>query len=237
MKQDIRIASPCSADWDRMAGDERVRYCPECKLDVHNLSEMSDADIKSIVSHRDGRLCARFYQRSDGTMLTRNCPVGLRAAVRRVSGFASAALAAVISVGPAFARAPLTIYAPTLFQIQPAQTGISLKVVDQVGGVISKARIAIVNEKTKVKVDGETDASGRLRLVDLPAGNYEITVSFPGFKVLKQSHVSVPMQTPMRLQMEAAVIGEVVIVEGPQAEPTNPPVCKILSVPSSEKPK
>jgi hypothetical protein len=79
-----------------MAGDELVRYCPECKLNVYNFSEMSDADIESIISHRDGRLCARFYQRSDGTMLTRNCPVGLRAVVRRVSGFASAALAAVI---------------------------------------------------------------------------------------------------------------------------------------------
>jgi hypothetical protein len=237
MKQNIRIASPCLADWSRMAGDERVRYCPECKLDVYNFSEMSDADIKSIVSHRNGRLCARFYQRADGTMLTRNCPVGLRTVVRRVSGFASAALAAVISVGPAFARAPLTKQGPTLFQIQPVQTGISLKVVDATGAVVSKARVTIVNEKTKVKVDGETDAGGRLRLVDLPAGSYEITVSVPGFKVLKQSHVSVPSKTPLKLQIEVgALMGEVVVVEGPEAEPKNAPVCKTLS-PSSEKSK
>ena len=240
MKQNIRIASPCSADWNRMEGDERVRYCPECKLNVYNFSEISDADIENIVSHRDGRLCARFYQRSDGTMLTRNCPVGLRAVVRRVSGFASAALAAVISVGPAFARAPLTKHGPTLFQIQPVQTGISLEVVDATGAVVSKARITIVNEKTKVKADGETDAGGRFRLVDLPAGNYEITVSVPGFKALKQSHVSVPSKTPLRLQMEVgelSMMGVVVVVEEPQPEPQSAPVCKTLSKPSSEKPK
>jgi hypothetical protein len=152
MKQVIRIASPCSADWNRMAGDERVRYCPECKLNVYNFSEMSDADIESIISHRDGRLCARFYQRSDGIMLTRNCSVGLRAVVYRVSGFASAALAALISIGPAFARAPLTKHGPTLFQIQPAQTALSLEVFDSSGAVIPGARVTIMNEKTKVKV-------------------------------------------------------------------------------------
>jgi hypothetical protein len=238
MKQNIRIASPCSADWNRMAGDERVRYCPECKLDVYNFSEMSDAEIGSIVSHREGRLCARFYQRSDGTMLTRNCPVALRAVVRRVSGFASAALAAMISVGPAFAKAPLTKNGPALFQIQPAQTGISLEVVDVTGAVVPKARVTIVNEKTKVKVDGETDARGQLRLVDLPAGSYEVTVLVPGFKILKQTHVSVPSKTPSRLQMEVgASLGVVVTVGEPQTEPKPAPVCKTLSNPSSDKPK
>jgi Carboxypeptidase regulatory-like domain len=222
-----------------MAGDERVRYCPECKLDVYNFSEMSDADIESIVSHRSGRLCARFYQRADGTMLTRNCPVGLRAVVRRVSGFASAALAAVITVGPAFARTPPTKYGSTLIQIEKAQTGISLEVVDKTGAVVSKARITIVNEKTKVKLDGETDARGRFRLVDLSEGSYEITVAVPGFEVLKQSHVPVPSKTPLKLQIEVGNIsmGVVVVVDGPQTEPKNAPICKTLSVPSSEKSK
>jgi hypothetical protein len=218
-----------------MAGDERVRYCPECKLNVYNFSEMSDADIENIVSHRSGRLCARFYQRSDGTMLTRNCPVRLRAIVRRVSGFASAALAAVISVGPALARTPPTKCASTLIQIEHAQTGISLEVVDATGAAVSKARVTIVNEKTKVKVDGETDAGGRLRLVDLPSGSYQITVAVPGFKALEQSHVPVPSKTPLKLQIEVGVMGVVVVVEEPQAEPQNAPLCKTLSEPPSEK--
>lgn len=221
-----------------MEGDERVRYCAECKLDVYNFSEMSDADIENIVSHRSGRLCGRFYERSDGTMLTRNCPVGFRAVVRRVSGFASAALAAVISVGPAFARAPATKYGSTLIQIEHAQTGISLEVVDTTGAVVSKARVTIVNEKTKVKVDGETDARGRLRLLDIPAGSYEITVAVTGFRVLKQTHVAVPSKTPLKLQIEVGPsMGVVVVVEGTQPETKSASVCKTLSNPPSDKPK
>jgi hypothetical protein len=123
-----------------MAGDERVRYCPECRLNVYNFSEMSDANIESILARRDGRLCARLYQRSDGTMLTRNCPVGFHAVVRRVATFAGAALVAVLSVGPALARTPPAKHAPALFQIQPAQAGLSLEVFDASGATVPYRR-------------------------------------------------------------------------------------------------
>jgi hypothetical protein len=45
----------------------------------------------------EGRLCVRFYRRRDGTILTNNCPVGLRALKRRASKVASATLSAVVS--------------------------------------------------------------------------------------------------------------------------------------------
>ena len=37
----IKIASPCSADWDAMIGNERSRHCGDCKLNVYNLSGMT----------------------------------------------------------------------------------------------------------------------------------------------------------------------------------------------------
>lgn len=218
-----------------MEGDERVRYCPACKLNVYNFSEMPDADIENIVARRDSRLCARFYQRSDGTMLTRNCPVGFRAVVRRVATFAGAALATVLSVRPVLARTPIAKHAPALFQIQPAQTGLSLEVFDASGAGVPKARVSIVDEKTKLKVYGETDPKGRLRLADLPAGNYEITGVALGFMELKQSHVSVPTKIPLRLKIEVGSMGGVVVVEEPQVEPKSVPVCKTLRDPASQK--
>jgi Carboxypeptidase regulatory-like domain len=171
-------------------------------------------------------------------MLTRNCSVGFRAVVRRVSSFASAALAAVISVGPAFAGAHLPKHGPVLAQIQPAQTGISLEVVDASGAVVSKARVTIVNERTKVKVEGETNASGRLRMADLDAGLYEVSVVVPGFKTLTQSHIAVPAQIPLKLKVDvAATMGVVVVVGAPLPETKDVPVCKKLAEPPSEKPK
>ena len=34
----IRVATPCSADWNAMTGDDRVRACGSCKKHVYNLS-------------------------------------------------------------------------------------------------------------------------------------------------------------------------------------------------------
>ena len=79
----IQIASPCPASWESMKGDARVRYCGECRLNVYNLSEMSREEAEAFVSQREGRTCVRFFRREDGTVLTKDCPVGLRALRQR----------------------------------------------------------------------------------------------------------------------------------------------------------
>jgi hypothetical protein len=79
-----------------MVGDERVRFCDQCSLHVYNLSDMTRREAESLVTNTEGRLCIRFYRRTDGTILTRNCPVGLSALKRQVSRIAGATLSAVL---------------------------------------------------------------------------------------------------------------------------------------------
>ncbi len=38
---EIRIATPCQANWDEMAGDDRVRSCPVCSRAVYNIAAMN----------------------------------------------------------------------------------------------------------------------------------------------------------------------------------------------------
>ncbi|MDT7778446.1 MAG: hypothetical protein QOC99_958 [Acidobacteriota bacterium] len=92
----VRVATPCPADWERMVGDERVRFCDQCSLHVYNLSGMTRREAETLVTNAESRLCIRFYRRADGTILTRNCPVGLRALKQRVSRIAGAALSAML---------------------------------------------------------------------------------------------------------------------------------------------
>src|SRR5919199_4711871 len=92
----VRVAAPCPADWEKMVGDERVRYCDRCSLHVYNLSGMTRREAEALVTSTEGRLCVRYYRRADGTVLTRNCPVGLSAIRRRVSRAAGAVLSAAL---------------------------------------------------------------------------------------------------------------------------------------------
>lgn len=93
----VRVAAPCNVDWDSMYGNERVRFCGQCKLNVYNLSEMSKSEAELLIARSEGRLCIRYYQRRDGSIITRNCPVGLRAVKRRISLVAGAVGSTILS--------------------------------------------------------------------------------------------------------------------------------------------
>ena len=102
----VRVAAPCPADWDSMVGDERVRFCGKCELNVYNLSGMSKREAEAVVTGAEGRLCVRFYRRADGSIITRNCPVGLRAVKRRVSRVANAVASAALGFFAGLGLAP-----------------------------------------------------------------------------------------------------------------------------------
>ena len=75
----ITVASPCTADWNAMQGDDQVRFCQQCQLNVYNLSGMTQTAAETLILSQEGRLCVRFYQRPDGTLITQDCPVGMQA--------------------------------------------------------------------------------------------------------------------------------------------------------------
>jgi hypothetical protein len=95
----VQVASPCHVPWDDMSGDERRRFCKQCNLHVYNLSDMPRDEAERFVNAAEGRTCIRLFRRDDGTVLTRDCPVGLRAVrqrlVRAVAALAGLLLALV----------------------------------------------------------------------------------------------------------------------------------------------
>lgn len=86
----VRIASPCPADWDAMYGDDRKRFCGECKLNVYNLSGMTKTQAEALIMNAEGRLCVRIYRRTDGTVITSDCPVGWEKIKQRTRLYATA---------------------------------------------------------------------------------------------------------------------------------------------------
>ena len=41
---DVMVSTPCPMDWDRMRGDDRVRYCTACGKHVHDFAKMTAAE-------------------------------------------------------------------------------------------------------------------------------------------------------------------------------------------------
>jgi hypothetical protein len=93
---ELRISSPCPESWDEMPGDDRVRFCNRCSLNVYNLAVMSREEVDALVQSRRGqRLCGRLYMRGNRTATLRDCAGGRRVKlVRR-----AAALAVMLVIG------------------------------------------------------------------------------------------------------------------------------------------
>ncbi len=116
----LRIASPCEADWNAMTGDDRTRFCGDCSKHVYNIAAMTAQEATDLIIASEGKLCVQIYRRSDGTVLTADCPVGLGriSPGRRVRRMLAAGL-----ILPALVVAGLSARGWSYKQIDPFPTG------------------------------------------------------------------------------------------------------------------
>lgn len=180
--KNVRVASPCRADWTQMSGDARVRHCAECKLNVYNLSEMSRREAEELIASHEGRLCVRFYRRADGTVLTRDCPVGLRQLVRKVSRVAGTVLSALMSVSFCAAQTAPNSAPQATEQNDQKKTGALITVTDGQGAVLPGVDVNLVMKTTRIRFTFKTDSAGTARLTGLVPGTYKVEINAYGFK-------------------------------------------------------
>lgn len=89
------VKNPCPMSWEAMQGDDRERFCEQCQLTVHNISDMSDVEAAALIGADGERNCVYMYRRADGTVVTDNCPMALRPIRNKIGAGAMVALIAV----------------------------------------------------------------------------------------------------------------------------------------------
>jgi hypothetical protein len=74
---DIRIDTPCGADWSQMtATDARARLCAQCNKVVHDLTAMTEREVRGVVG--DGPVCVRYLYDVHGRVLFGGAPAGAK---------------------------------------------------------------------------------------------------------------------------------------------------------------
>ena len=212
MIDNIRIASPCKADWEQMQGDDRVRHCDACNLNVYNLAAFNEAEVRALVANHKGRLCGRIYQRRDGTVLTQNCPVGMRAVARRISRIASAVFA-FLTVN---FSAGLPLLSQSYTRTNVSQAALDLEVIDPSGAPVPDANVTLSEPSRKQTFNGKTDKHGRFVLAGVRSGRYELTVSAPGLRSVPETldlRSGEKLSLPVKLNLDD-LMGEIVEIQG-----------------------
>ncbi|MBX3153281.1 tetratricopeptide repeat protein [Candidatus Obscuribacterales bacterium] len=118
----LRLATPCTKDWDKMDGDERVRFCGGCEKNVYNISDMTRREANAFLQEHGLTKCMRISRRHDGTVITDDCPVGLRKARER---FRRIAKVASIAIGFLFASFGKAYGADANLDRTPAGSGLT----------------------------------------------------------------------------------------------------------------
>ena len=216
------IPSPCSADWDSMIGNDQVRFCEHCNLDVHNLSRMTRNQAQRLVARAKGRLCVRYHRDPGGRPIT--LPVGrkLHHIGRRVSRIAAGAFTATLSVTSAVAQQSTSFQSGnmnTTVATQPntrwtANSSLAGTVKDQNGAAIPGATVFVSQEEFRVALYLSTDFTGQFKLDSLQAGYYQLRIEAPGFAAEANGVYVGPNSEARRDQtLRVAAIEETVNVE------------------------
>jgi hypothetical protein len=213
----LYVATPCSADWESMHGNDKVRFCQHCNLNVYNISMMTKAQAESLIASSEGRLCTKFYRRIDGTILTKDCPVGLRALRRRVSRVASAAFGVVLSLCTS-ASIRISVYGSesqgrdtkvkikrTKIPSQDSRSALSGTVLDINQAVIANAKINLLNERTNETKTINSSEEGKFQFASLENGSYTLVVESPGFVTFRKKNLEIESDESLELEITLQV--------------------------------
>jgi hypothetical protein len=197
--KNLRIASPCPMNWEQMTGDNRARFCSLCNLHVYNVAELTRKQAVALISETEGRMCARIYRRSDGAVITKDCPIGLRAIRRRVARTAGAVFATLVALtSSASGQKPSKKDHPSCKQ----QVTISRKnsdtepgafagtVLDANGAAVVGARIKITDRKSMKSIEVASNDEGRFRTEALGTSVYDVSAESAGFKKLEVAQLA-----------------------------------------------
>ena len=224
--EQIQVAKPCPTSWEEMTGNDSVRFCSLCQLNVYNLSALTKVEAEKLITQTEGRLCVKFYQRADGTVLTQDCPVGLRAFRKRVSRITATAFSTLLSLftGNSIDRTTFFAQDLQLDQSKPiikrtdslfTTSSIEGSVTDAFQSVIYRAQVTLTNQQTKRELFANTSEMGRFGFYGLEPGEYTIKVSYPGFKLFTYSGVKIEANEILDIGLKLDVgqlLGELVVI-------------------------
>jgi uncharacterized protein len=225
---DLLIQNPCSADWDSMSGNDRIRFCEHCSLNVTDLSRLTRFEATRLVARAQGRLCVRFVSTASGEIL-HGAPSKLYHLGRRVSRIAATAFTATLSLSSAAAQntsrsiEPIGT-APTISRPDSqALTGATLSglISDPNGAVVQGATVSLVNAQTHVAFVTNTNEEGVYRFARLDPGKYQLTAEAVGFA--RQAKPEIDLNADSSLTMDLTlqipeIVAEVEVKSGEVTE-------------------
>ena len=193
-----------------MTGNDSVRFCSQCSLNVYNIANMTDKEAEAVFAKGTNgeRLCARLYRRPDGTIMTDNCPRALRK-IRNASRWLKTKIVACFGL-------LVSLAAPAQAD-NPAQTKSQAK--DDPDFVLDWSKV-----KAKSKKEGKTEADKTTKGAN-PSANQNSNLGRPTMGAIR-------VPTPA----EQAELGKIAAPHTVAPAPASPSADKPKDTPAGGEP-
>ena len=190
----IEVKSPCTQDWNRMYGNDQVRFCEHCVKHVHDLSAMTRRKAERFVARAGNSICIRYTPGPDGKILT------VSDKLYQITGRASRLAATVFSASLTLASAAYAQNDTSLADphrdavVRPERQvkhsagaggsgSIRGTVSDPNGGGVVNVIVTLTSETGITKQVVNSDETGNYIFSDVEKGRYSIRVDGAyGFK-------------------------------------------------------
>lgn len=210
----IKIAAPCSANWQEMSGDDNMRFCQQCQLNVYNISNLTEKQIEELFIAKEGKLCVRLYRRKDGTVLVTDCPTGLKLLRQRTNKIAKAIFSSCLTLLMTF-FIEQNIYAKNLIKIDTSVNKVEANkisdeqhsatiygvVADETNAVIAGTKVIVINEENNDEIAIMTDEAGNYKFDSLKPGKYRLKAETAGFQTVVKNHVDLTLNQKLELNL------------------------------------
>jgi hypothetical protein len=215
----IDIPQPCSADWDEMRGDERVRFCGACAKNVYNLSAMPRREARRLVALNAGKICVRYVRLANGRVRTSD--LKLHQITRRASQLAAGVfgvtltLAAVAGAQPPVGAKTASLKVVASSTIDNLRTSrVSFTICDPHDAVIPRAEVKLLNQETKEEFTLRSSEEGVAAFSRLSHGKYLLTVVVPNFRSYRRDlQIDETSETDIKIVLEVGTLGGPIFVE------------------------
>lgn len=193
LRSQLEIKKPCTADWDQMVGNSRVRFCEHCQLAVNDLSFLTPKRVRRLIAKSKGRLCVRYVRDRNGNPLLAQVPGQLHKISRRVSRIAAGMFTATLSLTNAAGHAAITaapnyerILLPSTPQpdavVAPLGSAISGKITDSSGAPISNVGITLLTLQRTFLSGAISNSAGEYSFEGLVPGRYWVALEAHGYR-------------------------------------------------------
>lgn len=215
----LRILQPCDRTWSSLEGGGSVRYCSECRLDVHDFARLSVAQAERLLKSGT-RVCGMLPREAPTRVSLAHEPPRLS---RRTILRALAAIAGLgaVAQGSRAASGAKDDCKQLLRRRAPGTaSSVRVTVTDELGYPIPDARVALKRQETEHDVRLPTDTEGRAAFADVARGTYDLDVLAAGFMArffvdLKvRSHEAIEI----RVDLQPGRLGEVVALDAKELE-------------------